>query len=87
MTTGKIGGFSKAQYRDVAGFFGLDWMRQGHDIKMFELKPVYVPNELFDHVITSLQSFQSQYGLVEEFSNEAVIGHFVAAVPFASMLF
>jgi hypothetical protein len=87
MTTGKIGWFSKAQYRDVARFFGLEWIRQGHDIKTFELKPVYVPNELFEHVITSLQSFQSQYGLVEEFCNEAVVGHFVAAVPLTSMLF
>ena len=68
----------------MADFFGLDWMRGGSDIERFHLKPIYIPVELFDQVVSALQDFQKQYGLMEEFGNESAVGHFVSAVLFLS---
>jgi hypothetical protein len=77
---GQVGSFSKADYNDVAHFFGLDSVCCGDDILDFELPYVYLTNEAFEHVIQSLTLHQGQFGGKEMITNEIGVLHYITAV-------
>ena len=76
----RIGGFSSACYDEVAPFFDLDPALKGTDIPTFDLTPVYIPMPLFQRVLTSIEFFHNQYGLLHDVFNESGVSHFISSV-------
>jgi len=74
------GRFSKASYREVAPYFGLEPGRKGFDMETFHLRPVYIPMELFDTILYAVGLYQSQYGLLKDIFNETGVQHFFSNV-------
>ena len=62
--------------------FGLDLMQKGKDIESYVLESIYIPLELFEIIINSLQQFQNQFGLLRDIINKTDVGHFLSVVYF-----
>ena len=69
----------------MALFFDLDPVLKGTDIPLVDLKPVYIPMPLFHKVVTSIEFFYNQYGLLHDIFNESGVSHFISSVTLLSL--
>ena len=76
----EVGGFSKAEYEDIAPFFGLDPCLTGTDIESFDLHLFYIPLEVFETVMDALQTAQYQYGPRNAIRNETGVASYISPV-------